>query len=131
MDLHRPLAAACLLVALAGALTACGGDSPTAESGDEPSRAAADPDLPDCAEVWVAGTVLPLDFAGCNEDGTVVDTEPTQDCDDGTSRLFYHRTGPGERDVEMLAITGQKIQEYSLDIDSDLYNECHDITLDD
>lgn len=236
MNLHRPFAAACLLVALAGSVTACGGDSPTdaseddfcgaitdvsdaldalvdpdtpaskkqwsaiqesydqlaevgtpegvstdqregfellvesmsdlaeEQSGGDPEssevvpdvaegdqdkvddflaysldtcaagaqgRQPADPDLPDCAEVWVAGTVLPLDFAGCNDDGRVVDTEPTQDCDDGTSRLFYHRTGPGERDVEMLAITGQKIQEYSLDIDSDLYNECHDTTLDD
>lgn len=130
MDLHRPFAAAGLVVVLAGSLAACGGDSP-AESRDEPSRAAADPDLPDCADVWVPGQVLPRDFAGCNEDGTVVDTEPTQACDDGTSSLFYHRTAPGERDVEMLAITGQKIQEYSFDIDSDLYNECHDITLDD
>ncbi|MFD7157974.1 hypothetical protein ACFV9C_25455 [Kribbella sp. NPDC059898] len=72
-----------LLVLLAvPALAACGGQSNDAGPSTTPTTAASSgpgsttppassaPTVPACADVWVAGQVLPADYNGCTHDNT-------------------------------------------------------------
>jgi hypothetical protein len=40
-----------------------------------PSAPAADPDAPDCAEVWVTGGPIPRSYAGCNDGDSFVERQ--------------------------------------------------------
>lgn len=108
-----------LKVAMAAALllvtAACGGDpddtaedpaestTPSSpESTSAPTSDAPGTEVPDCAEVWVAGATLPRGYQGCEQDGETVraDRHP---CSYGAAIVEF--------DDRFYAVTGKKINE--------------------
>lgn len=60
--------------------------------------------LPTCDDVWVAGQVLPTDYAGCKLPGGGFDLGAVLECVDGTPGLSAH----GER---LWAVLGDEIED--------------------
>ncbi|MBC9732426.1 hypothetical protein [Nocardioides marmotae] len=46
--------------------------------------------LPPCPEVWVDGSTLPADYAGCKEAGGGIDLGVVLECADGAGLAAYH-----------------------------------------
>ena len=56
---------------------------------------------PACSDVWSEGTVVPADYTGCEEAGSLQPLEAT-DCDDGTALTTFAD--------EYFAVLGEKVQ---------------------
>ncbi|HEY0700342.1 MAG TPA: hypothetical protein VGD43_21370, partial [Micromonospora sp.] len=83
--------------------------SPSATDGSSESPA---PDLPPCAEVWVAGATLPRDYRGCEQDGEAVQADKHQ-CSYGSAIVEY-----ADR---FYAVSGKQINEVPSLKDSEQY----------
>jgi hypothetical protein len=109
----RKHAAALAVIAVAGlGLTACGdegsgsaedpsagdtstpteSESPTESPTDEPSETPTEPAGPACADVWVAGEILPTSYRGCQDadSGKWVQAE-VYHCSSGQRLVTYQR----------------------------------------
>lgn len=117
------------IVAVAIALLVLAGCSSTDDSAaDEPTLAAPatttpPPDLPACAEVWVAGKTLPEDYVGCLEDGSV-EGAVTAQCDSGPQRLATYADA-------FWGYLGQRIRTDPDGTASDAYVKDADVCFDD
>lgn len=117
------------IVAVAIALLVLAGCSSTDDSAaDEPTLAAPatttpPPDLPACAEVWVAGRTLPKDYVGCL-DGEEVEGAVTTQCDSGTGTFATY-------DDAYWGYLGQKVRTDPDGTASDAYVKDADACFDD
>lgn len=91
------------------------GDSPSshAPSGTEGSPGQPEIDLPACAEVWVAGAILPRSYRGCEQDGVEVRADKHQ-CSYGAAIVEF-----GDR---FYAVTGKPINQVPSLTDSDQFH---------
>jgi hypothetical protein len=92
------------------------GESPSSQSpsatdgGSEPPA----PDLPPCADVWVAGATLPRDYRGCEQDGEAVRADKHQ-CSYGSAIVEY-----ADR---FYAVSGKQINEVPSLTDSEQFKQ--------
>lgn len=106
MPLVRPVLAA-MLAAVCLALTGCGNESappPLSET------------LPACDEVWVAGQILPDDYAGCRDGDGVLQVSEIKNCTKNDEQLTTY----GDM---FYALLGSKV--YDDGVDSPAYDELY------
>ena len=116
------LAAAILLLAVGcsdddgGSAEDPAGESPSSQAPSAPDSSTEPPapDLPKCADVWVAGATLPRTYRGCEQDGEAI-------------RAVKHQCSYGSAIVEFAdrfyAVTGKQINEVPSLIDSEQFKQ--------
>lgn len=125
----RPLAraprrtrAALLAVVLLGALAACGGGDEEASDPAASTSASASPapssspevpaGTPDCGEVWTEGATIPRSYAGCAQDGALVEDDSLA-CSSGQRLITFEDRFYGVAGGEV------RVSEQPLDDDPD------------
>lgn len=118
---RRP-GAVLLAVVLLGALGACGGDdeeaadpaASTPPSSPAPSSSAPEvpAGTPDCGQVWSAGATIPRSYAGCAQDGALVEDD-SLGCSSGQRLITFDDRFYGVAGGEV------RVSEQSLEDDRD------------
>ena len=116
------MAAAILLLAVGcGDDDGAGAEDPAGESPSSQSPSATDgsseppaPELPICADVWVAGAILPRDYRGCEQDGEAIKADK-HPCSYGSAIVEF-----ADR---FYAVTGKQINEVPSLIDSEQFKQ--------
>ena len=90
----RPTVLAALALALPLALSGCGQMQADTNENSAEGRA------PGCEDVWVEGAVLPTDYEGCEQDGSLQPSDLTE-CRDGTSLAVYD---------DLFGLLGEKVE---------------------
>ncbi len=121
--LTRSAAAAAILLLAAGCSDDDGdaAEDPAGESPSSQAPSATDstseppaPDLPMCADVWVAGAKLPRDYRGCEQDGEAIQAAK-HPCSYGSAIVEF--------DDRFYAVTGKQINEVPSLIDSEQFKQ--------
>jgi len=120
--LTRSAAAAAILLLAAGCSDDDGdaAEDPAGESPSSQAPSATDstsepaPDLPMCADVWVAGAKLPRDYRGCEQDGEAIQAAK-HPCSYGSAIVEF--------DDRFYAVTGKQVNEVPSLIDSEQFKQ--------
>jgi len=92
------------------------GESPSSQSpsATDASSEPPAPELPMCADVWIAGATLPRDYRGCEQEGEAVPADKHQ-CSYGSAIVEF-----ADR---FYAVTGKQINEVPSLADSEQYKQ--------